>query len=44
MKDIENTIAQQFGEVEAQTDFIVSWHAKKYNKTIFRVGNLNKEG
>jgi hypothetical protein len=44
MKDIENTIAQQFGDVEAQTDFIVSWLAKKYNKTIFRVGNLNKEG
>ena len=44
MKDIENTITQQFGDVEAQTDFIVSWHAIKYNKTIFRVGNLNKDG
>ena len=31
-------------EVEAKTDFVVSWFAKKYNKTIFRVGNLNKEG
>ena len=31
-------------EVEAKTDFIVSWFAKKYNKTIFRVGNMNQEG
>ena len=28
-------------EVEAKTDFVVSWFAKKYNKTIFRVGNMN---
>ena len=28
----------------ARTDFIVSWYAKKYNKVIFRIGNLNKEG
>ena len=28
----------------ARTDFVVSWHAKKYNKVIFRIGNLNKEG
>ena len=27
-----------------KTDFIVSWFAKKYNKTIFRVGNLNEDG
>jgi len=33
MKDILN-----------RTDFVVSWHAKKYNKVIFRVGNLNKIG
>ena len=31
-------------EVEAKTDFVVSWFAKKYNKTIFRIGTLNKEG
>jgi len=30
--------------IEKKTDFAVSWFAKKYNKTIFRVGNLNKEG
>ena len=28
----------------AQTDFIVSWHAKKYNKFIWRIGNMSKEG
>ena len=27
-----------------RTDFVVSWHAKKYNRVIFRIGNLNKEG
>ena len=27
-----------------KTDFAVSWYAKKYNKVIFRVGNMNKEG
>ena len=37
MKDIIKTI-------EDNTDFIVSWKAIKSNKTIFRVGNLNKEG
>ena len=33
MKDILN-----------RTDFVVSWHAKKYNKIIWRFGNLNKIG
>ena len=31
-------------DIEDRSDFIVSWFAKKYNKTIFRIGNLNKEG
>ena len=31
-------------KIQEQTDFVVSWHAKKYNKVIFRVGNLNKIG
>ena len=31
-------------EVEEKSDFIVSWHAKKYNKTIFRIGSMDKEG
>ena len=35
---------KQAQEVEEKSDFIVSWFAKKYNKTIFRIGTLNKEG
>jgi hypothetical protein len=31
-------------KISEKTDFVVSWHAKKYNKVIFRVGNLNKIG
>ena len=31
-------------EVEEKSEFIVSWYAKKYNKTIFRIGTLDKEG
>ena len=31
-------------KIQEKTDFVVSWYAKKYNKVIFRVGNLNKEG
>ena len=27
-----------------KTDFVISWFAKKYNKTIFRAGHLNKVG
>ena len=42
------TYSEEFLEnakhVEEQSEFVVSWHAKKYNKTIFRIGTLNKEG
>ena len=31
-------------EIEEKSDIIVSWQAKKYNKTIRRIGTLNKEG
>ena len=31
-------------ELLLKTDFVVSWHAKKYNKFIWGVGNMNKEG
>ena len=31
-------------DIEAKSDFIISWWAKKYNKTIFRIGSLDKEG
>ena len=27
-----------------KTDFVVSLHVKKFNRVIFRIGNLNKEG
>ena len=40
---IEDLI-EQAKEIEERSEFIVSWYAKKYNKTIFRVGNLKKEG
>ena len=41
--DIEK-LMKEVDEIHEQSEFIVSWFAKKYNKTIFRVGNLNKEG
>ena len=41
--DIEKLIKES-KEVFDKSDFIVSWRAKKYNKTIFRIGTLNKEG
>ena len=31
-------------DILQKTDFAVSWYAKKYNKVIFRVGNMSKEG
>ena len=31
-------------DIEAKSDFIISWWAKKYNKTIFRIGSMNKDG
>ena len=31
-------------DIEAKSDFIISWWAKKYNKTIFRIGSMDKEG
>ena len=41
--DIEK-LHQVAKDIEEKSDFIVSWRAKKYNKTIFRIGTLNKEG
>ena len=37
-------LTKKADDILNQTEFAVSWFAKKYNKTIFRVGNLNKEG
>ena len=45
MKDINiDKIMNEVKELEHKTDFVISWFAKKYNKTIFRAGNLNHIG
>ena len=48
MKDIYtnkiNEIVEDVKDILTRTDFMISWFAKKYNKTIFRPGNLNYIG
>ena len=48
MKDIYtnkiNEIVEDVKDILTRTDFRISWYAKKYNKTIFRAGHLNKVG
>ena len=44
MNEQLNKAYNEMKPIEVKTDFIVSWFAKKYNKTIFRVGNLNEDG
>ena len=41
--NIEDLI-KEVKQIEEQSEFIVSWFAKKYQKTIRRVGHLNKDG
>ena len=41
--DIEKII-KEVDEIHEQSECVVSWFAKKYNKTIRRIGTLNKEG
>ena len=43
MKDI-NEIINEAKNILTKTDFMISWFAKKYNKTIFRAGHLNEVG
>ena len=43
MKDI-NKIVKDVKGILTRTDFMISWYAKKYNKTIFRAGHLNEVG
>ena len=31
-------------DIEVKSDFIISCWAKKYNKTIFRIGSMDKDG
>ena len=45
MKDIDmNKIVEDVKGILTRTDFMVSWFAKKYNKTIFRAGNMSHVG
>ena len=48
MKDIYtnkiNDIVEDVKDILTRTDFMISWFAKKYNKTIFRPGNMNRIG
>ena len=41
--DIEKLL-EEATKIEEQSEFVVSWVAKKYNKTIRRIGHLNKDG
>ena len=43
MKDIDKIVEDVKG-ILTRTDFMISWYAKKYNKTIFRPGNMNRVG
>ena len=40
LEQLDNLVKEVFDKSE----IIVSWYAKKYNKTIRRIGTLNKEG
>ena len=48
MKDIDTDkikeLLERIKSAEHKTDFVISWFAKKYNKVIFRPGNLNYIG
>jgi len=48
MKDIDTNkikeLLERIKSAEHKTDFVISWFAKKYGKTIFRAGNLNQVG
>ena len=42
--EIPEEIKQKIDDLHNKSEFVVSWFAKKYNKTIFRLGTLNKDG
>ena len=44
IKEYLDQFKEEVKEAGDKTDFIISWFAKKYNKTIFRPGNLNYIG
>jgi len=37
-------IIQKMDDLHNKSDFAVSWFSKKYNKVIFRLGNMNRIG
>ena len=41
--DIEK-VEKKIKEIHEKSDFVVSWRAKKYKKTIRRIGNMSKSG
>ena len=42
--EIPKEIIQKIEDLHNKSEFVVSWFAKKYNKTIFRLVTLNKDG
>ena len=42
--EIPEEIKQKIDDLHNKSEFVVSWFAKKYGKTIFRLRTLNKEG
>ncbi len=42
--EIPEEIKQKIDDLHNKSEFVVSWFAKKYGKTIFRLGTLNKVG
>ena len=37
-------LIKEVEDIQDKSDFIISWFAKKYQKTIFRIGSMDKEG
>ena len=37
-------LIKEVEDIQDKSDFIISWFAKKYQKTIFRFGSMDKEG
>ena len=44
IKELIERVTSDLNTAEHKTDFVISWFAKKYGKTIFRAGNLNEVG
>ena len=42
--EIPEEIKQKIDDLHNKSEFVVSWFAKKYGKTIFRIGSMDKEG